>query len=99
MGFTDMSSRSSPLEVVAMLNRLYTEFDSLAARHKVFKVVRDVCLPSHMPVNSLRQGMESLRTHASVAPTSRAVRCPLMCKVRVAGRHNRGRVHGSGRGP
>lgn len=37
VGFTDLSSRSSPLEVVSLLNEIYTEFDKLAKRHQVFK--------------------------------------------------------------
>lgn len=37
VGFTNLSSRRSPLEVVGLLNHLYTEFDSLANKHKVFK--------------------------------------------------------------
>ena len=36
--FTDISSSLPPLKVSSMLDRLYLSFDSLASKHKVFKV-------------------------------------------------------------
>jgi len=38
VGFTDLSARLSPVEVVAMLNRLFTAFDDLAERHGLEKI-------------------------------------------------------------
>jgi class 3 adenylate cyclase len=38
VGFTDLCTRLSPAEVVAMLNRLFTEFDNLAERHGLEKI-------------------------------------------------------------
>ena len=38
VGFTDLSARLSPAEVVAMLNRLFTAFDDLADRHGLEKI-------------------------------------------------------------
>ena len=38
VGFTSICSRISPLEVVAMLNDMYTKFDQLTELHKVYKV-------------------------------------------------------------
>jgi class 3 adenylate cyclase len=38
VGFTDLSARLSPAEVVAMLNRLFTAFDELAERHGLEKI-------------------------------------------------------------
>ena len=38
VGFTDLSARLSPAEVVAMLNRLFTAFDDLAEKHRLEKI-------------------------------------------------------------
>lgn len=38
VGFTDLSDRLSPAELVAMLNRLFTAFDDLADKHGLEKI-------------------------------------------------------------
>ncbi|KAL7509496.1 hypothetical protein ACHAXN_006656 [Cyclotella atomus] len=38
VGYTKLSSEMSPTEVMKMLNDLYTKFDELAAKHKVYKL-------------------------------------------------------------
>ncbi|XP_076471523.1 soluble guanylate cyclase gcy-31-like [Babylonia areolata] len=38
VGFTTICSRITPMEVVSMLNAMYTEFDQLSEKHDVYKV-------------------------------------------------------------
>ena len=38
VGFTRICSQISPMEVVSMLNAMYTQFDQLSEEHSVYKV-------------------------------------------------------------
>ena len=38
VGYTDLAGKTSPIEIVAMLNDLYTKFDRLVEKHQVCKV-------------------------------------------------------------
>eukprot|EP00960_Hanusia_phi_P048907 759245-Hanusia_phi.AAC.1 len=38
VGYTDLAGKTSPLEIVEMLNDLYTKFDKLVEKHQVCKV-------------------------------------------------------------
>lgn len=44
VGFTTLCSSSTPLEVVNLLNLIYTGFDDLINKHEAYKVVHELPL-------------------------------------------------------
>ena len=44
VGFTRICSHITPMQVVSMLNTMYTLFDTLSEKHRVFKVCVCVCV-------------------------------------------------------
>ena len=39
VGFTTTCSQLAPMQVVAMLNEMYTKFDKCTEKHSVYKVI------------------------------------------------------------
>lgn len=39
VGFTQICSQITPMAVVSMLNAMYTKFDMLSEKHRVYKVI------------------------------------------------------------
>ena len=46
VGFTNICSAISPMQVVTMLNSMYTSFDTLIEKHNLYKV--DLQAPSNL---------------------------------------------------
>ena len=44
VGFTRICSQITPMDVVSMLNSMYTKFDQLSEKHRVYKVSVCVCV-------------------------------------------------------
>lgn len=94
-GFTHWSATHSPLEVVSLLGRLFSEFDTLAARHGIYKVetIGDcyLCMtgaPVDDPHHALHMGRFALdlqQAAHNILPTSLQLRVGLHSGPLAAG--------------
>ena len=48
VGFTHICSLISPMEVVTMLNNMYTVFDQISEQHNVYKVSAELSRKRHI---------------------------------------------------
>lgn len=53
VGFTHICSLISPMEVVTMLNNMYTVFDQISEQHNVYKVIAECCHDQTCQANSI----------------------------------------------
>ncbi len=99
VGFTKICSQISPMQVVDMLNSMYTKFDNLTEKHRVYKV--------HTPVRFCGCPSKEWQKMANrTASESKEIQCcPMIalcwferCVVPVSGGDDRRRLHGRVRG-
>ncbi|XP_076462753.1 LOW QUALITY PROTEIN: atrial natriuretic peptide receptor 1-like [Babylonia areolata] len=81
VGFTTISGKSTPMEVVSMLNSLYTTFDSIIAQHSVYKVetIGDAYMVvSGVPTRNPHHARHVARMSLDMVAASRRFRIPHM---------------------
>jgi class 3 adenylate cyclase len=90
VGFTDLSARLTPSEVVTMLNRLFTAFDELAERHGLEKIktIGDAYmvaggLPEPRPDHAEAVADMALAMRKAVATVAEATGHPLNVRIGI----------------